>query len=156
MECSYKNRSHWKNISKEKIRRHVFVVYVLNYPLSTDKFPLSFSFLHTCRFRWKNWFEKTALNMSIRRVIFTSGQNKPPFLPVFNRFQWFLFFTLEISFGSLPKPKNRNLKKIVDLKVYCNLKSKPTTAAEHFLSHPRHCYTKPSPTWTRKARESFF
>ena len=123
MECSYKNRSHWKNISKEKIRRHVFVVYVLNYPLSTDKFPLSFSFLHTCRFRWKNWFEKTALNMSIRRVIFTSGQNKPPFLPVFNRFQWFLFFTLEISFGSLPKPKNRNLKKIVDLKVYCNLKT---------------------------------
>ena len=33
------------------------------------------------------------------------------------------FFTLEISFGSLLKPKNRNLKKIADLKVYCNLKT---------------------------------
>ena len=31
MECSYKNRSHCENISKEKIRRHVFVVYVLTY-----------------------------------------------------------------------------------------------------------------------------
>ena len=31
--------------------------------------------------KWKNWIGKTALNMSIRRVIFTSGQNlKPPFL----------------------------------------------------------------------------
>ena len=27
--CSYKNRSHCKYIPKEKIRRHVFVVYVL-------------------------------------------------------------------------------------------------------------------------------
>ena len=26
MECSYKNRSHWKDISKEKIRRQFFVV----------------------------------------------------------------------------------------------------------------------------------
>ena len=34
MECSYKNRSHCKNISKEKFRRHVFVVHVLIYPLS--------------------------------------------------------------------------------------------------------------------------
>ena len=33
MECSYKNRSHFENISKEKIRRHIFVVYVLIYPL---------------------------------------------------------------------------------------------------------------------------
>ena len=33
MECSYKNRSQ-KNISKEKIHRHRFVVYVLIYPLS--------------------------------------------------------------------------------------------------------------------------
>ena len=39
----------------------------------TDKFPTSFSFLQ-CPLRVKkNWFEKTALNMSIRRVIFTSG-----------------------------------------------------------------------------------
>ena len=124
---SYKNRSHWKNISKEKIRRHTFVVYVLIYPLSdlaggnrtNSSWVLTF---YSVRFKWQSWFEKTALNMSIRGVIFTSGQNlKPPFLCqcliFFNDF----FFTLEISFGLLLKPKNRNLKKIIDLKVYCNL-----------------------------------
>ena len=69
----------WKNISKEKIRRHLFVVYVLIYPLS--KFggnrtnSLWVLALYSVRFKWKNWFEKTALNVSIRRVIFTSGQN---------------------------------------------------------------------------------
>ena len=53
--------------------------------------------------------------MSIRRVIFTSGQNlKPPFLC-----QYFLRlrFHLDHYFNW-----NWNLKKIVDLKVYCNLK----------------------------------
>ena len=85
MECSCKNRSHCKNISKEKICRHVFVVYVLIYPLSkfggnrTNSLWV-LAFYSVC-FKWKNWFEKTALNLSIRRVIFTSGQNlKPPFL----------------------------------------------------------------------------
>ena len=34
MECSYKNHSHCKNILKEKVFRHNFVVYVLIYPLS--------------------------------------------------------------------------------------------------------------------------
>ena len=29
VESLYKNRSHWKNISKEKIRRRVFVAFVL-------------------------------------------------------------------------------------------------------------------------------
>ena len=54
----------------------------------SDKFPMSFSFLQ-CPLRVKkNWFQKTALNMSIRRVIFTSGQNlKPPFLC-----QYLIFF----------------------------------------------------------------
>ena len=54
----------------------------------SDKFPMSFSFLQ-CPLRVKkNWFQKTALNMSIRRVIFTSGQNlKPPFLC-----QYWIFF----------------------------------------------------------------
>ena len=33
-ECSYKNRSRWKNTAKEKILRHVVVVYVSIYPLS--------------------------------------------------------------------------------------------------------------------------
>ena len=82
-----------KNFLKEKIRRHVFVVYVLIYPLSkfggnrtNSLWVLAF---YSCvRFKWKNWFEKTALNMSIRRVIFTSGQNlKPSFLC-----QYLMFF----------------------------------------------------------------
>ena len=30
---------------------------------------------YSFRFKWKNWFENTALNISIERVIFTSGQN---------------------------------------------------------------------------------
>ena len=61
--------------------------------------------------------------MSIGRVIFTSRQNsKPPFLCQYLIFFNDFFFTLEISFGSLLKPKNRNLKKIADLKVYRNLK----------------------------------
>ena len=59
------------------------------------------------------------LNMSIRRVIFTSGQNlKPPFLCQYLNFFIDFFLTLEISFGSLLEPKNQNLKKIADLKVY--------------------------------------
>ena len=45
-----------------------------------EQFSMSLSF-YSVPFKWKNWFEKTALKMSIRQVIFTSGQNlKPPFL----------------------------------------------------------------------------
>ena len=59
----------------------------------------------------------------ITRVIFTSGQNlKPLFLCQYLIFFNDFFFILEISFGSLLKPQNRNLKKIADMKVYCNLK----------------------------------
>ena len=61
--------------------------------------------------------------MSIGRVIFTSGQNlKPPVLCQYLIFFSDLFLTSDISFGPLLQPKNPNLKKIVDLKVYCNLK----------------------------------
>ena len=82
----------------------------------SDKFPMSFSFLQ-CPRQVKNWIEKTALNMSIRRVIFTSGQNlKPPF------FFQYLIFSNDFLFYIYFNQKNRNLKKIVDLKVYCNLK----------------------------------
>ena len=57
MECSYKNRSYCKNISKEKIRRHVCVVCV-NLPTvkiwrQSDKFPVSFSFFQ-CQLQVKN------------------------------------------------------------------------------------------------------
>ena len=65
----------------------------------SDKFPMSFSPL---RFKWKNWFEKTALSMSIRRVIFTSGHNlKPRFFCQYLIFFSDFFSTLETSFGSL-------------------------------------------------------
>ena len=129
MECSYKNRSHSKNISKEKNCRHILAVYVLIYPLSkfeghwtNSLWVLAF---FSVRFKWKNWFEKTALTMLIRRVIFTSGQNlKPPFLCQYLIRSMISFFALEISFGSLLfNQKKWNLKKIVDLKVYCNLKN---------------------------------
>ena len=67
----------------------------------------------------KSWIEKTALS---RRVIFTSGQNlKPPILCQYLIFFHDFSFTFVISFGSLLEPKNRNLKKIADLKVYGNL-----------------------------------
>ena len=46
----------------------------------SDNFPMSFSSWQR-PLQVKIWFEKAALNMSIRRVIFTSKQNsKPPFL----------------------------------------------------------------------------
>ena len=77
IECSYKNSSHWKNISKKKIHRHIFVnLTTVKIWGQWDKFLMTLSFLQ-CPLQVK----KTALNMSIRRVIFTSGQNlKPPFL----------------------------------------------------------------------------
>ena len=94
MKCSYKNRSHGKNISKENIRGHVFVVFVLIYPLSkfggnrtNSLWVLAF---YSVLFKWKSWLEKTALNMSIRRVIFTSDKNlKPLFL-----FQYLIFLRI--------------------------------------------------------------
>ena len=106
MEFSYQNHSHWKNISKEKIRGHFFVVYVLIYPLSkfggirtNSLWVLAFC---SVRFKWKNWFKKTALNLSIRQVTFTSGRNlKLSFLCQYLIFFNDFFFTLEISFGSL-------------------------------------------------------
>ena len=85
-----------------------------------DKLSMSYS----VRFKWKRLIpELAALNISIRRVIFTSGQNlKPPFLCQYLIFFHDIFFTLEISVGSLLKSKNRILNKITDLKVYRSLK----------------------------------
>ena len=54
------------------------------------------------------------MTLSIKRVIFTSGHFSA------------IIFTLEITFRSLLLPKNPNLKKIPDLKVYSN----PTAANE--------------------------
>ena len=81
-----------KIFRKKTIADTFFVVFVLINPLwkfggnrTNSLWVLAF---HSVRFKWKNWFEKTVLNMSIRRVIFTSGQNwKPPFLC-----QYLIFF----------------------------------------------------------------
>ena len=105
-----------------------FLLFVLIYPLSKlgaiGQIPCVLT-VYSVRCRWKNWFEKIAPNVSIRRVIFACFQNlKPPFLCQYLIFFNDFFFTLEISFGSLLSQKNRNLKKIVHLKVYCNLKQK--------------------------------
>ena len=56
----------------------------------SDKYPMSLA-LYSVRFKWESWFEKTALNMSIRWVIFTSGEklNTAISLPIFNVFLWF-------------------------------------------------------------------
>ena len=64
--CLYKNRSHWKNLLKEKIFRHIFVVYVLIYPLSkfggNQTNSLWLLALDTVPFKWKNWIERTTLH----------------------------------------------------------------------------------------------
>ena len=56
-ERSYKNRSDWKNISKEKIRRQIFGVYVLINPLSKFGGNRTNSFwvlaFYSVRFKWK-------------------------------------------------------------------------------------------------------
>ena len=92
-----------------------------------DKLSMSYS----VRFKWKRLIPELAtLNITIRRVIFTSGQNlKPPFLCQYLIFFHDIFFILEISVGSLLKSKNRILNKITDLKVYRNLKQVTTTTA---------------------------
>ena len=91
MECLYKIALIVKIFWKKKFA--VLIVYVLIYPLSkfggnqTNSLWV-LAFYSVC-FKWKNWFEKTALNMSIRRVIFTSGQNlKPPFLCQYLKCLW--------------------------------------------------------------------
>ena len=145
MECSYKNHSHCKNISKEKIRRHSFVVYVLIYPLSkfggnrtNSLWVLAF---YSVLFKWKNWLEKTALNMSIRRVIFASSQNlKAPFLCQYLIFFTDFFFYIRDLIWIITLTKNRNLKKIVDLKVYCNLALRYNKWISHLLCQRQRYY----------------
>ena len=107
-----------KKIFRKKIRRHHFVVYVLIYALlkfggnrTNSLWVLAF---YSVRFKWKNWFKKTALNMSIRRVTFTSVQNlKPPFLCQYLIFFNDFFFYFRDFIG--------NLKKMVDLKYTVTL-----------------------------------
>ena len=82
-----------ERIFRKKNWGHFCCLCQLIYPLSksggnrtNSLWVLAF---YSVLFKWKNWLEKTALNMSIRRVIFASSQNlKAPFLC-----QYLIFFT---------------------------------------------------------------
>ena len=118
-------------VFRKKIRRQAFIVYVLIYPLSksggnwtNSLWVLAFTVF---RFKWKNWFEKTALNRSIRRVIFTSGQNfKPPFLCQYLIFcnDFFSYFKLSIWRYTVTLTSVDD-KSIVHLKFYIRLPRSP-------------------------------
>ena len=93
-----------KYFDRKKFADNLFVVYTLIYPLSKfgvnqTNFPWALVF-YSVRFKWK--IEKTALNMSIRQVIFFFRPKLKTAisLPIFNFFSDF-FFRLEIVFGSL-------------------------------------------------------
>ena len=63
-----------------------------------------------------------AIGLSIKRQTFTSSENvKPPFLCQYLLFFKTFFQEIEITLRPLVWTKNPNLKKIADLKVYCNL-----------------------------------
>ena len=82
---------------RKKNRRHVFFcLCVVNLPtvkfwgnLTNSRWVLAF---YSVRFRLKNWFEKTALNMSITDNFYFQPKLKTAIsLPIVNLFQWFLF-----------------------------------------------------------------
>ena len=129
MECSYRNRSHWKNISKDTIRIHLFVVHVLIYPMSKFggnriyKFPISFSFLR-CPLQVKKLIPENSAKYVYQtgNFYFRPKLKTAISLPIFNLFQWFLFYTRDfIWFISLTQKSKFEDNFIVDLKVYCNL-----------------------------------
>ena len=96
-ECSYKNRSHWKNISKAKIRRHVFVVCVNLATVKiwgqSDKFPISLAFLH-CPLQVKNLIRENSTKYvnQTGNFYFRPKLKTAISLPISNLFQWFLFY----------------------------------------------------------------
>ena len=119
----------WKYISKEKIRRHVFVVYVLIYPLSKFGGNRTNSFwvlaFYSVRFKRKNWCEKTALNQT-GNVYFRPKLKTAISLPIFNQlFQWFLFYIREFHFDHYVNRKTEIWRKLsiwrytVTLKELC-------------------------------------
>ena len=132
MECLYKNRSHWKNIPKEKNSQTSVCCLCVNLPTvkiwgPSDKFPMSSSFLQ-CQLQVKKLIRENSSKYvnQTGNFYFRSKLKTAISLPIFNPFNDF-FFALEISFGSLLfNQKKWNLKKIVDLKVYCNHKMKLT------------------------------
>ena len=92
-----------KNISKEKIRRHCFVVFVLINPLwkfggnrTNSLWVLAF---HSVRFKKKLIRENSAKYVNQTGNFYFRPKLKTAIsLPIFNLFQWFVF-TLEIHLG---------------------------------------------------------
>ena len=102
----------------------------------SDKFPMSFSFsqcpLQVKKLIWENrakYVNQTG-NFYLRPKLKTTIS-----LPIFKSlFQWFLFY-IRCHLSHYPfNPKNRNLKKIIDLKVYCNLKTNLVCGIKLILS----------------------
>ena len=100
--------SHGKHISKEKLRRHTFVVYVLIYLLSkfggnrrNSLWVLAFTVFASNQ--TGNFYFRPKLKTAIS-------------LPTFNCYQWFLFYIRDFTW-SLLSSKNRNLKN-ADRKVH--------------------------------------
>ena len=127
MECSYKNRSHWKNISQEKIRRQPLVVYVLIYPLSKfegnrTNFLWVLAF-YSVRFR-ENLIRENSAKYAVnqtRNFYFRPKLKTTISLPIFNLFQIFLIYIRDFIWVITLTEKSK-FENIVDLKVYCNLK----------------------------------
>ena len=85
-----------KNILKEKIGRHLFVVYALIYPLSKfgGKLPKSFSSLQCPLWVKKLIQENRAKYVNQTGNFYFQPKLKTAIsLPIFNLFQWFLFYT---------------------------------------------------------------
>ena len=92
-ECLYKNCSHWKNISKEKFRRHCFVVYVLIYPLSKFEGNRT-NFLWVLALQVKRLIRENSAKYvnQTGNFYFQTKLKTAICLPIFNFFQWFLFY----------------------------------------------------------------
>ena len=87
-----------KNISKEEVCRHLFLVYVLIYPLSkfggnrtNSLWVLAFYSVH---FKWKKLIrENSAEYVNQTSSFYFRPKLKIAIsLPIFNLFQWFLFY----------------------------------------------------------------
>ena len=95
---TFSKLDHWKNISKEKIRRHSFVVDVLIYALpkfggnqTNSLWVLAFYSVH---FKWKKMIRENSAEYvnQTSSFYFWPKLKIAISLPIFNLFQWFLFY----------------------------------------------------------------
>ena len=144
-----------KNISKEKIRRPVFVVYVLICPLSKfgDNRTNSIwvlAFYSVC-FHWKKIDSRNSTNYvnQTGNFYFRPKLKTAISLPIYisNLFQWFLFYIRDfIWIITLTE------KKIVDLKVYCNLNFPSPKARPLESDNLRSTAVRNNPQWIKLNR----